>query len=56
MPAPSPRTNPSRSLSQGREAFCGSSLRRLSARMAEKPPIASGVTTASVPPQIITSA
>ncbi len=56
MPAPSPMTNPSRSLSQGREAFSGSSLRVDSARMTEKPPTAIGVIAASVPPQIMASA
>ena len=49
-------TNPSRSLSQGRDAFSGASLRSESARMAEKPPTASGDITLSVPPQIIASA
>ena len=56
MPAPSPRTKPSRSRSQGRDAVAGSSLRVESARIAAKPPTASGVTTASEPPAIITSA
>ena len=56
MPEPSPRTKPSRSLSQGREAVFGSSLRVESARIAAKPPIASGVTTDSEPPAIIASA
>ncbi len=56
MPEPSPTTNPSRSASQGREAFSGSSLRCESARMAANPPIPMGVMHASAPPQIITSA
>src|SRR5438105_3945498 len=34
MPEPSPATNPSRSLSNGREAFSGASLRSLRARAA----------------------
>ena len=38
MPAPSPTTKPSRSLSKGRLACCGSSLRVESARMAANPP------------------
>ena len=49
-------TKPSRLRSQGREARCGSSLRVERARMAAKPPTASGVTTASVPPANMTSA
>src|SRR5258708_7812909 len=36
-PAPSPATNPSRSLSNGREAFSRASLRSLSARAEGKP-------------------
>ncbi len=56
MPEPSPTTNPSRSRSQGREAFSGSSLRCESARMAANPPIPMGVMQASAPPQIIASA
>ena len=56
MPAPSPTTKPSRSLSHGRQACAGSSLRCDSARMAANPPMPMGVTAASVPPQIITSA
>src|SRR2546426_12550422 len=55
-PAPSPTTNPSRSLSKGREARWGSSLRVDSARIAAKPPTPIGVTAASDPPQIMTSA
>ena len=49
-------TNPSRSRSQGRLAFSGSSLRVDSARMAANPPTPIGVMAASVPPAIITSA
>ena len=56
MPAPSPITKPSRSRSQGRLAFSGSSLRVESARMAANPPTPMGVMAASVPPAIITSA
>ena len=55
-PAPSPSTKPSRSLSQGRLAPAGSSLRVESARAEAKPPIASSVTVASAPPATITSA
>src|SRR4051812_17792248 len=55
-PAPSPMTNPSRPLSQGREAFSGSSLRVDIARMDAKPAIGSGWITASVPPATTTSA
>ncbi len=49
-------TKPSRSLSNGRLARCGSSLRVESARMAAKPPTPIGVMAASEPPAIITSA
>src|SRR6266853_2070924 len=56
MPAPSPITKPSRSLSQGRLARAGSSLRVESARMAANPPTPMGVMAASEPPAIITSA
>src|SRR5450759_4771440 len=56
MPAPSPITKPSRSLSQGRLARAGSSLRVESARMAANPPTPMGVMAASAPPAIITSA
>src|SRR4051794_25154170 len=55
-PAPSPRTNPSRFLSQGRDARSGSSLRVDMARIEAKPAIGSGCTTASVLPAITTSA
>src|SRR5712671_923212 len=56
MPAPSPITNPSRSLSHGRLARVGSSLRVDSARIAANPPTPIGVMAASEPPAIITSA
>src|ERR1019366_4090650 len=56
MPAPSPMTKPSRSLSQGRLARAGSSLRVERARMAANPPTPMGVMAASAPPAIITSA
>ena len=56
MPAPSPMTKPSRSLSQGREAFSGSSLRVDSAFIAQKPPSEVGVVAYSAPPAIIASA
>src|SRR5215213_3232029 len=55
-PAPSPNTNPSRSLSQGRDAVAGSSLREDRARAAAKPPTPRGDTVDSAPPAIITSA
>ncbi len=55
-PAPSPMMKPSRSLSNGRLARCGSSLRVDSARIAAKPPTPIGVIAASDPPAIITSA
>ena len=47
---------PSRSLSNGRLARSGSSLRVESARSAAKPPTPIGVMAASDPPAIITSA
>src|SRR5690349_4044281 len=50
MPAPSPITKPSRSLSNGRLAFSGSLLRVESAFITEKPPNDSGVIDASAPP------
>ncbi|CSB57346.1 Uncharacterised protein [Vibrio cholerae] len=56
MPAPSPSTKPSRSLSQGRDAFCGSSLRVESAFAAPKPAMPSGVDAFSAPPATIASA
>src|SRR5881392_1748056 len=56
MPAPSLRTKPSRSLSKGRLASAGASLRVDSARSALKHATTSGLTTASEPPAIITSA
>ena len=49
-------TKPSRSLSNGRLARSGSSLRVDSARIAAKPPTPIGVMAASDPPAIITSA
>ena len=49
-------TKPSRSLSNGRLACAGSSLRVDSARIAAKPPTPIGVMAASEPPAIITSA
>ena len=52
MPAPSPSTKPSRSLSHGRLAVAGSSLRVESARGAAKPPTPSGLIVASEPPAI----
>src|SRR4051794_6048859 len=55
-PEPSPMTNPSRSLSKGRLARVGSSLRVDSARIAANPPTPIGVIAASEPPAIITSA
>src|SRR6266542_2891058 len=50
IPAPSPSTNPSRPLSNGRDACAGSSLRYDSARICAKPAIGSGCMHASVPP------
>src|SRR3989338_3501051 len=55
-PEPSPTMKPSRSLSKGRLARCGSSLRVESARIAPNPPMPIGVIAASDPPTIITSA
>ena len=49
-------TKPSRSLSNGRLAVCGSSLRSDSAFMLAKLAIASGVIAASDPPATMTSA
>ena len=48
--APSPRTNPSRPVSHGREACSGSSLRRLRACIWAKALIGNGWTTPSEPP------
>ena len=56
MPAPSPSTKPSRSLSHGREARGGSSLRVDIAFIEQKPPIEVGVEPRSAPPATITSA
>ena len=47
---PSPRTNPSRPVSQGREACSGSSLRRLRACIWAKALMGSGWMTPSDPP------
>jgi hypothetical protein len=55
MPEPSPMMNPSRSLSNGRLAFSGSSLRVDMARIAANPPTLIGVIAASEPPAIIAS-
>jgi len=55
-PDPSPITKPSRSLSNGRLARSGASLRVERARMAAKPPTPIGVIAASEPPAIIASA
>ena len=49
-------TKPSRSRSNGREAWTGSSLRVESARIAANPATLIGVMADSAPPQIITSA
>ena len=56
MPAPSPMTKPSRSLSNGRLARVGSSLRVERARALPKPARAMGLIVASVPPVTMTSA
>ncbi len=55
-PEPSPSTKPSRVASNGRLAVSGESLRVESAFIEAKPAIVSGVTVASAPPAIITSA
>ena len=55
MPAPSPITNPERSLSQGIDALFGSS-ESVSALQLVKPFTASGVIVASAPPAMIASA
>src|SRR5256885_16466605 len=49
-------TKPSRSASKGRLALVGSSFRVDIAFMEQKPAIAIGVTVASVPPEMMTSA
>ena len=54
--AASLNTKPSRSLSNGREALCGSSFRRDRACIALNAPIATLMTPASLPPASITSA
>src|SRR5579864_188864 len=56
IPAPSPITNPSRSASNGRTARSGSSLRVLIAFIVQNPARLSGVSAASLPPQIIAAA
>ena len=56
MPAPSPSTNPSRSLSNGRLAVAGSSLLVDRARSAPKPPTPMAQMAASEPPAIMASA
>ena len=55
-PAPSPSTNPSRPLSNGRDARSGSSLRVDIARICAKPAMFSGWMHASVPPTTTMSA
>ena len=55
MPAPSPATNPSRSLSNGREAFAARRCARSPRATAMKPPMPSSVMVASRRPLIITS-
>src|SRR4249919_1290104 len=56
MPAPSPSTKPSRSLSQGRLALVGSLLRVESAFIELKPATEVGVQPCSAPPAIMMSA
>src|SRR5688572_30170807 len=56
MPAPSPSTKPSRSLSHGRDARVGSSLRVDIAFIEQKPPTDVGEEPRSAPPAIITPA
>ena len=56
IPAPSPDTKPSRSLSKGRLAPWGSSLRVDIAFMALNPPMPSSVMVASAPPAMMASA
>src|SRR5262245_56734759 len=56
MPAPSARTKPSRSLSNGRLAFSGESFRSETARAEMNPPKPIGVMAASEPPVIMMSA
>ena len=56
MPAPSPSTNPSRPLSNGREARSGSSLRVDMARITAKAPMLRAMMAASDPPATTTSA
>ena len=54
--APSPKTKPSRSVSQGRDAAAGSSLRLDRARIAANAASGSGWMQASVPPTTTMSA
>ena len=49
-------TKPSRPMSNGRQAFSGSSFRSLVALIWQKAPIVSGVMVASDPPAIIATA
>ena len=56
MPAPSPITKPSRSLSNGRLAVAGSSLRNDRALALANPATPKGVIADSAPPQTIASA
>src|SRR5207248_11303673 len=56
VPAPLLGAQPSRSLSNGRLAACGLSLRSDRARAEQKPPRPIGVMAASEPPVTITSA
>ena len=56
MPAPSPSTNPSLALSNGRDARSGSSFLVDMARITAKDPMFSGMMAASVPPASTTSA
>ena len=56
MPAPSPITNPSLSLSHGLDAVFGSSFLELNAFAEQKPATVRGVIAASAPPATITSA
>jgi len=56
MPAPSPRTKPSRPLSKGRDAAVGSSDRLDNARIAANPAMGRGWIAASAPPATTTSA
>ena len=55
-PAPSPSTNPSRPLSNGRDARSGSSLRVDMARMTANAPMFRAMIAASAPPAMTMSA